>query len=274
MRALALLVVVEVAYAAPCEDALVDPIATPIRETDQQRGACLRDQLAVDLTTHALVDTPNFHGVLGGDLTLAGRFVLSRIELGARLRLVDYTYVQTAVNKVTATRSGPLAIGAAVAIDPNLAAIALVELPFTRDIHRAREIDTLHTSGQVGLAFTSTLSRRLTVHARLGGGFAYASSSGGDTERFALRAGTELVWQPGRRLAVQLGTDMEAGWRDGFSTLLARGGVAVRIGAHRVNLGIGIPLAGDEPTTAVVMLGVARDLDAGARRSRRATLAP
>lgn len=258
MRVFALLLVADIASAAPCDDALVDPIATPLRETDQQRGACLRDQLAVDLTTHALVDPPSFHGVLGGDLALAARVVIDRIELGARLRLVDYTYVQTAVNKVTATRFGPLAVGAALAIDPNLAAVATVELPFTRDAHRAR--DTLHTSGHVALAFTTALARPFTVHARFGGGFAYASSSGGDTRRFALRAGADLVWQPGRRLAVQLGTDAEAGWRDGFSTLLARGGLALRWGAQRIVLGVGIPLFGDEPTTAIVTLGVARDL--------------
>jgi hypothetical protein len=255
MRALALLLIADIAYAAPCDDVLVDPIGTPVRETDEQRGACLRDELSAEVTTHVLVDTPNFHGVVGGDLALGGRFVLNRIELGARVRLVDYTFVQTAVNKVTAARFGPIAAAAALALDDNLAAVAILELPFTRD-----EMDTVHTSGQLGLAFTSALAADWTVHARFGGVFAYASSSGGDTQRFAMRAGTDVVWQPHRRAGILAGADVEAGWRDGFSMLLARAGFALRLGRQRVLLAAGVPLGGDEPTSAIITLGVGRDL--------------
>jgi len=262
MRAIALLLVPALADAAPCADAIVDPIATPLRESDHQRGACLRDELSVALTSHALVDEPNFHGVIGGDLALGGRLVVrERLELGARLRLVDYTFVQTAVNKVTATRYGPLAIGAAYALDDQLSAIAIAELPFTRD-----EMDTLHTSGQLGLAFTTALARTLALHARLGLGFAYASSAGGDQHRIAPRAGTDLVWHPHAeartaRFGFQLGADAEAGWRGGFGTLLVRAGVAIRAGrAYRIELAAGAPLLGDEPTTLITTIGVGRDL--------------
>ena len=262
-RLVVLALVPAIAAADPCEDALVDPLATPLRETDAQRGGCLRDELAVQLRTHALIDTPNFHGVLGGELALAARAVVAgdRLELGARARVVDAMFVQTAVTKVTEARFGPLALGAALAVPfdehARLAVIALVELPYTRD-----EPATAHTSGQLGLALTGTLAPRWRLHARLAGVAAYASSSGGSTHREALRAGADLAWQPSARWTVHGGADAEAGWRDGFSMLLARAGAAWRPcgGAYRATLAAGVPLAGDEPTTAVVSIGLARDL--------------
>ena len=256
MKALAFLLAPAIANAAPCENTLVDPIATPLRESDEQRGACLRDELSIELTSHALIDEPNFHGVIGGDLALGGRFLVrENVELGARLRLVDYTFVQTAVNKVTATRFGPLAIGATLAIDPSLSLVAIMEVPFTRD-----EMDTLHTSGQLALAFTTALADRWTLHARLGGVFAYASSAGGDQHRIAPRAGTDLVWHPGRRIALHAGADVEGGWRDGLGTVLARAGIAIRIGGtHRIVLAAGVPLAGDEPTTLIATITAGRE---------------
>jgi hypothetical protein len=90
--------------------------------------------------------------------------------------------------------------------------------------------------------------------------FAHASSSGGDTQQFAMRAGSDVVWQPRCWFGMQAGADVEAGWRDGFSMVLARAGFAIRLGRQRLLAGAGVPLGGDEPTTAIVMLGLGRDL--------------
>jgi hypothetical protein len=260
MRALVLTALLPgLADASPCDDAIVEPIATPIRETDIQRSACLHDELSSALVTHALIDTPNFHGVIGSELALAGRRVVHpRVELFARLRVVDYTFVQTAVNKVTAARFGPLAAGAAFSLAPELALVALAELPYTRD-----EMDTLHASGHLGLAFTAPLASRHAIHARFATIAAVASSDGGTTSRLALRAGADLSWHPRRRHAFHYGLETEGGWRDGFSTLLMRAGWQWRPGGslYRTTLGVGAPLLGDEPTTAIVSIGVARDLD-------------
>ena len=262
MRALLLVATSTLASADPCETALVDPLATPLRETDAQRGACLRDELSASLVGHALIDTPNFHGVIGSEVALGARFVVHhRLELGARVRAIDYTFAQTAVNKVTATRFGPVALGAAVDLPfdehARLAVVGLVELPFTRD-----SMETVHTSGQLALALTGTLSPRWQVHARLGTHVAYASSSGGTARRVALRAGTDLAWRFRARWSLQYGLDTEAGWRDGFSMLFVRTGLQWRPrgGAYRGTLAVGAPLGGDEPTTAIISLGVARDL--------------
>lgn len=254
---LVLVLVPSLAAADPCASALVDPLPTPLREADAQRGACLRDELAAHAIAHALIDTPNFHGVLGGELGLAGRVVVGeRLELGARARLVDYTFAQTAVNKVTATRFGPVVATAALGFG-ELAIVAALELPLTRDEEPATT--TTHTSGQLGVAITTRLAARWMLHARLGGHAAYASSAGGSTSRFALRAGTDLARRLGARWAVHAGADLEAGWRDGFSTLLARAATVWRPSSIRIFLAAGVPLLGDEPTTVVITLGVARD---------------
>jgi hypothetical protein len=245
----------------PCRDPIVDPIATPLRVSDEQRGACLRHDVTLGLTTHVLIDTPNFHGLIGGGLVLAGRAVVrERLELGARIYLVDYTFAQTAVTKATATRLGPVAIQLAYALTSagaRVSLIAALELPYTRD-----QVATVHTAGQLGLAFAGTLSERVTLHARLVGLGAYASSSGGSARRVALRAGTDLAFHVRPRVAVVGGLDAEAGWRTGFSTLMPRAGLQWRpgAGAYRALLAAGVPLGGDEPTTAIVTLGVARDL--------------
>jgi len=250
--------------AGPCDDAIVDPVATPLREAavDAQRSACLRDELAAGLTTHALIDAPNFHGVLGGDLALAGRFVVrEHLELGARLQLVDYTFVQTAVNQATATRFGPLAISVAHALPfaerAQLAVVAIAELPYTRD-----DMATVRTSGQLAAVVTGALAARWLVHGRLGAVGAATSSSGGSSRRLGLRAGVDLGWRPRARLALFGGVETEAGWRDGLSTVLVRAGLQWRPrgGRWRLAFGGGAPLGGDEPTSAIVTLGLAHDL--------------
>src|SRR5689334_15890991 len=90
----------------PCAMAIVDPIVTPVRDAylDAQRSACFRNELSAGLDAHALIDTPGFHGVLGGDLALGGRMIIKKAhELSVQVRVVDYEFVQNAVNKVTNT---------------------------------------------------------------------------------------------------------------------------------------------------------------------------
>ncbi len=268
MKAVAALLIAvgpAIADAEPCHDAVTDPPATPLHDVgiDAQRSACLRSELAAGLTAHALIDTPNFHGVLGGDLALAGRLVLGdHVEVGARARLVDYIFAQTAVTKASATRFGPLvlaaALGTAMSERSQVAVIALVEVPYTRD-----DTATIHTSGQLAAVVTGALAPRWLVHGRLGAIGAVAGSAGGETRRLALRAGADLAWRVRRSVAVTSGIDTEAGWNGGFGTLLVRAGLGLspRGGAWRGQLGVGIPLGGDDATTAIVTLGLARDLD-------------
>jgi hypothetical protein len=271
VRALALLALAAApaladdAPADPCSDAVLDPVATPVRDVavDAQRGACLRHQLAADVTAHALVDTPGFRGVLGGDLALTGRrVVLDRVELSLRLRAVDYVFTQNAVTKVTDTRFGPLTAGAAYgapfADGARIAVVAAVELPYTRDA-----MDTVHASGQLAAVVTGTLTERWRLHARLGILWATASSIGGDTQRLALRAGFDLAWHARTNLALAGGAETQAGWYAGLDTVMLRAGLSWRPGGSvwRVPVGLGLPLGGNERTNAVLVVGLARDLD-------------
>ena len=263
MKHLVLVVVMTApASAAPCEDAVVDPAATPLRDAslDAQRGGCLRDEISAAITAHALIDTPGFHGVVGGDIALAARHAWQRFELGARLRVVDYAFVQTAVTKVTETRLGPLGVSAAYGGRlGERAVIALVlagELPYTRD-----DMATLHAGGELSAVVTGEVADRWLVHARLGILGAVATSDAGATTRLGLRAGTDLAWRAGRRITIHAGAETQAGWFGGLDTVLARTGIQFRPARTlRGRIGIGVPLVGNDPTTAIVELGIARDL--------------
>ena len=257
-----LLLMTRTALASPCEDAVIDPAATPLRDAslDAQRGGCLRDELAAAITTHALIDTPGFHGVVGGDLALAGRIAWRRFELGARVRVVDYAFVQTAVTKVTATRLGPLGISAAYGGRLGERAVVAVvlagELPYTRD-----DMATLHAGGELAAVVTGEVADRWLVHARLGILGAVAASDAGSTTRLGLRAGADVAWRVRPRLSLHAGAETQAGWFGGLDTVLARSGLHVRFArALRGRIGIGVPLAGNDRTTAIVELGIARDL--------------
>jgi hypothetical protein len=177
------------------------------------------------------------------------------------VRLVDFSFVQNAVNKVTNTGVGPIVVGAAAGkpiADAALAAVVLrIELPFTRD-----EMDTTRSSGELAGVVTGRLAHRLTLNARLSVLGMHASSTAGSTSRLAFRAGTDLVWQPRRTVGLQAGTDLMAGWSHGFDHVLVRAGIhwAIRGGPWRFRSGIGLPLGGSERTNAVVDITVLHDL--------------
>ena len=103
----------------PCRDSILDPVSTPVRDAaiDAQRGACLRNELGASLLAGALIDTPGFRGVLGGELRIDGRIRLgSSVELTLGVRIFRYVFVQNAVNKVTNVDTGPVTIGGAWAV--------------------------------------------------------------------------------------------------------------------------------------------------------------
>jgi len=248
----------------PCASPLVDPTVTPVRdvELDAQRAACVRREVFARALAHALVDTPGFHGVLGGHLTFGGRLVLrERYEVSAQLRIFEHTFVQNAVNKVNHTAFGPIIVGGAATHtfpDGTVGALALqLELPYTRD-----PVDTFHASGQLAGLVTTRLSRALVLHGRFGGLAMHASSLAGSTSRFAVRAGSDLVWHLRSCFAVLAGTDVSAGWRDGFDHVLVRAGVHWKFHAAdwRLRAGIGAPLGGDERTNAVLDIAIVHGL--------------
>lgn len=247
----------------PCGDAIVDPVPTPLRDAaiDAQRGACLRDEVAARLLASALIDTPGFHGVLGGDLRVRLRKrVGERLELSAGVRAVRYTFAQTAVNQATAVGFGPVLVGGAWAGDlgagARVALAGTLELPLTRD-----DPDTVRIAGELGAVVTARLARRTVLNARLGAIALRASSAGGDTHRLALRSGVDVARRIGTRLALHGGADLQAGWYEGADHVLVRAGAQVRIAvAWRLAVGVGVPIAGEERTTALLDVGIVREL--------------
>ncbi|HEY5924421.1 MAG TPA: hypothetical protein VIV11_22240 [Kofleriaceae bacterium] len=249
----------------PCIATVIDPIVTPVRDVDldAQRSACLRQELEAGLLAHALIDTPGFYGSLGGDLALGGRVVIREAhELSAQLRVVDFSFVQNAVNKVTHAGFGPLVIGAAaggfIGVGARGALVAQLELPFTRN-----DMDTVHISGQLGGVVTGRIAPRFVLHARLGALGMRASSVAGATNRLAFRAGSDVVWHLRTRLALLAGADLSAGWYHGFDHVLLRLGVHWRVTRDndwRLRAGIGAPVGGDERANAVLDLAVVHGL--------------
>ena len=265
IRALAVLAVLAgSAHAAPCDDSVLDPVATPIRDVaiDAQRAACLRDEGSVHAGGSALVDNPGFHGVLSGALRVAGRTrVRDRLELGATVQLIDATFVQNAVNKATHVTIGPVTLAAAFAAasdaDLALAIVASLELRGTR-----LNEDTVRTSGEVTAVVTAELAPCTRLHGRFGGLWMLAASTAGDTERVAFRAGVDVAHRLRRAVSFQLGAEVQTGWYGGgLDHVNLRAGVlfVVRRG-WRGAIGIGAPVGGEERTNVVLDLGVVRAL--------------
>ena len=241
--------------APPCEHPVTDPVVTPIRDAmlDTQRSACMRQALSAGLDAHALIDTPGFHGVLGGALVVGGSLILAKAhEVSAELHLVSYEFVQNAVNKVTKLGVGPLVLGGAAGTsigEHGSAALVLrVEVPYTRD-----NLDTTRTSAHLGGVVSGMLSSRVVLHARLASIGALASSAGGTTKQLAFIAGADLAWHVRTPVALDLGADVMAGWQASFDHLLLRTGVHWRPRGYawRLRVGVGVPVAGAERTTAV-----------------------
>ncbi len=247
----------------PCRDSILDPVATPVRDVgiDAQRGACLRDEIGAGLFGSALIDMPGFHGVLGGGLRAAGRMRIgSSFELDLGLRILRYQFVQNAVNKVTKIQTGPVTLGGMWAgrlgDGSRVALVATLEIPGTR-----YEQDTTHLGGELTAVISAAMSETTVLHARLGALGATAFSAGGSTHRFALRAGADLTRSFGHRLTLAAGADVEAGWYAGLDHINLRLALHLRLtGPWRGQLGVGLPVGGEERTNAILALGVVRDL--------------
>jgi len=252
------------AGAAPCEDPVLDPVTTPIRDAaiDQQRTACLRNEMAIHLGGRALVDNPGFHGVLSGDLRGSGRLVLRpRFELDVDVQLVDATFVQNAVNKATRVAAGPITVGAAFAAasteDMALALVGSVELRGTRTGD-----DTVRTSGELTAVATGVLAARTLMHGRFGGVWMLAASTAGDSERVAFRAGVDVAHRLARPLSVLLGAEAQTGWYGGgLDHVSLRAGVQLHVRrGWRGAIGIAAPVGGEERTNVVLDLAVVHAL--------------
>jgi hypothetical protein len=255
------------ATAEPCEDHVDDPIALPWREAgvDAPRGGCLRSEVSVDLLGHALIDEPAFYGTLGGGASVMARFGGQYVEYGLGVRLLDATFVQNAVLKVTETGYGPITAQVALGDQGPVAGrpaayvvYARVEVPFTR-----AELAMSSGGIQLGGALTWQIGAHHRLHGRVGLLGAYASSAAGSETRGAGVASVDLSSTLLSWLVATGGVDVQGGWFGaGLDHVAARAGAHWRItGVWRAAVAAGVPLVGAERTDVAFTLGVRRDLD-------------
>lgn len=246
-----------------CADSIVDPVAVPVRPGgfDLTRSACLRADFQSRIGAHALIDTPDFYGTLGGDLFIGVRFLEEMgLEWGATIRVVDVTFAQTAVVSATETTYGPISVHGAVGKPQSeafhLGGMLRVELPFTRAVG-------LPTSSGAQLAglVTYAAHERIALHGRAALLGWFGTSAGGTDLRGAGVLSADASVRTLRWLRASAGLELQAGWyRSGVDHLAARVGAHWRIkGPWRVDLGVLMPIAGEERTDVAFTVGVLRD---------------
>ncbi len=254
--------------AQACEDHIDDPLPMGWRESgiDAPRSGCLHADVGADLSGRALIDTPDFYGTLGGDLTLRVRITDSdHFEWGFALRALDAVFVQNAVLTVDELGYGPISAHAALGGRHTLggkplarAFYARLEAPFTRS-----RLDGSSGALQLGAAGTWLVAEFVRLHGHASALGWYASSNGGRDGRAAVGSSIDVSVRLYGWLSVSGGADVQLGWYGvGLDHVAVRAGAHWRVkGLWRTQLVAGLPLAGAERTDVAFSLGVRRDLD-------------
>jgi hypothetical protein len=246
-----------------CDDPIVDPPAVGLRagNFDAPRSACLRSELEVRVDTRALIDTPGFHGTLGGDLQVGLRTLEDfGLEWGVTLQFVDYTFAQTAVVTATDATYGPFSLHGALGRDltdrVKVAGYLRFEVPFTRSL-----LDVTMGGTQVAALATWDAHPWIAVHGRGGALLWYASSQGGFTGRAAGVLSADGAVRVNRWLETMAGLELQAGWyRSGVDHFAGRLGAHWRVkGPWRVEVAALVPLAGEERTNVALTIAIKQD---------------
>lgn len=253
-----------------CADHVMDPPALAWRESgvDAPRPACLHADVALTGGARVILAEDDFYGSIAGGATLAVRLLESdRLEWGFNLRVLDGTFVQNAVLKVSDLGYGPLGghlalatRGRAFGVPRRSAHYLRLELPFTRS-----RLDGSSGAAQLGHASTWLLTPTIQFHGHAALLGWYASSTSGRDARSSLTASADAGWLAISWLTLFAGGDAQLGWYGwGTPVLAARVGLHARIkGLWRFDLAAGRPLLGtdDERADVHVNLGLRRDLD-------------
>jgi hypothetical protein len=244
-----------VAAAAPCDDAVVEPVTIGLIDGgfDRGRTACQRAEVSGRVVGGIAPDA------YSGDLLLAGRTTYGSMEWGLGVRLLAVERLRDGAED-TDTGYGP--VEAQVAFGGGAgalvwAAYAIAELPYTSD-----DLDVTVGAIQLGGAALYAVGEGLVVHGRLAGlgGF---STSNDETETSAgAAASMDATIRIAPWLWLGAGVDVQVGWFDGgLDHVAARAGAHWRVfGPWRLELGGVVPVAGDQPRDLAVVLGARRDL--------------
>jgi len=113
----ALVAVSGTAFADPCERGVL-PAPRPIGLSDGPAdfattpSACAETRADVAGRASLLVDTPDFYGMLFGDVLAHGEYALGDVWLGASLAAIERRFVQNATIVATRTDLGPATLSA------------------------------------------------------------------------------------------------------------------------------------------------------------------
>lgn len=131
------------------------------------------------------------------------------------------------------------------------------EVPSTRD-----EMETVRTRGELTAMVAGALTDRWTIHGHLGAIAARAGPEGGVTQRLGIRSGLDFAWRThANRVGLISGAELQAGYTSGIDTFLLREQLQVHVGQdYRAIAALGVRLFGTDPTNAVFVLGIAKEL--------------
>jgi hypothetical protein len=250
---------------APCANTRGEPVTISARHTGVDAGvsACPRTEVFAKSFVHVLLDTPNFYGALGTDVSIGASFLATHgVQVGFAFRGLSYEYVQNAVIKVSELSYGPLQLHAKASTDWQLAgrpAAAAIYLQAT--VPLSSSLDTTVTGGQLSSNLTLGLAKSWLLHTRMGLIVGATSSSGGNTFRAAARAGVDVNFHAARWVSLAAGLDVQGGWYRAFDHLMPKITGHFRVsGPWRVESGFAVPLFGSERADLLFSLGGARDL--------------
>lgn len=255
-RARAVIVLVAALLAAPAARAedCVRPAEVALRDADlgAPRAPCVERRVYTRLRALALIDVPDFYGTLDAAAAIGVRWPVGPVEGSAELRAVDWRFAQNASLAASEVGVGPLTAGVLLPLGDGLAAATRVTLPFTDSTR-----DVPAGAAEIALHAATRPRPSLTVHGTLAGvGWLATPSDGGATGRLSTALSTGIAWTPARWIELLAGVEAQIGWYDlGLDHALARGGVRLVWRCHAFDLLAATPLAGDERTDLVLVVG-------------------
>jgi hypothetical protein len=221
------------------------PVFAAFHEVDfaTARRACPRTELGLGGRGAAIIDTPNFYGMLAADALLFGSWALSdRTELFATAELVHWTFAQNATLKGTTLGLGQLSVGASrVLVSDELLQLS----PSVRLMLPTATGETgVHTVGlEAGVAAAMRPLGQLELHGYAGADLGFGVFSPAPAQG---RLGALLVvgvqYSPWRWVGVALDLDAHLGHRAALDYLAPA--LALRFG---IGSGLGIDLSVSAP---------------------------
>lgn len=246
-------------------DMLLDPVEIGLRDSgfDQTRTACARTALSSGARATALIATDDFYGTLASSVFAGLRYELSRFELEAGARVIDYRFAQNAVLTDTEASVGPVFVGAALpwstsidGLPVRLAASLRLDVPWT-DSGYGVAVGRL----AAGVFASVQPLPKWGLHSRVSFLWEAAFPDRGADQNAAVAVSVDGARRLADWFAIGAGGEFGVGWHgEGLDHMLAKTVFRFFPGKSRLDLSLAAPIAGSERTNLAVQLGYARAL--------------